>query len=253
MIEDIFNNLQIENWDWIAFLVAVFSLCVAIRSFIVARGTLASQKKTEENTKPIMNKDVQELLMNLNFLQIFDAFINLNALKHCLEQVNYSKYPYRGIIEDLLINSDFIHLDVFYKKEDIDNLHAINGFFRRINKYNSNINHFFHSIQNQELEEKRYIEIIDDCINDVNTIARYWKIIMEVSYQYDDIKLHNIISRTVEFIKDDKRENQIIKDNIFIEFTQDKEQKAKILERMNARALVNSSEFSKLLIDYERN
>ena len=191
MLEDLFNSLHIENWDWIAFLVAVVSLCVAIRSFIVARGTLTSQKKTEENTKPIMTKDVQKLLMDLNFLHIFDAYINLNALKHSLEKVNYSKCPYRGIIEDLWINSDFIHLEVFYKKEDIDNFHAINGFFRMINKYNSNINHFFHSIQNKELEEDRYNEILIDCINDVNKIARFWKIIMEVCYGYDNNILHN--------------------------------------------------------------
>ena len=130
-------------WDFIAVIIAFCSFCVALRSYFIAKRTLKSQRQTEINTTPLMNEEVQSFLMKENLYQLYDAYNNLNALKSILNNCKYEFFPYHGIQQDLEINSDFIHLEIFCTQ--VTTYRMFKGFIDTIRKYNSSLSYFFDS------------------------------------------------------------------------------------------------------------
>lgn len=243
-------------WDFIAIVIAFCSFCVALRSYYIAKKTLKSQRQTEINTTPLMNEDVQSFLMKENLFQLYDAYINLNALKSVLDKCHYNSFPYRGIQLDLEINSDFIHLEIFFTQ--VTTYHAFKGFTDLIRNYNSSIYSFFDSIRNKELPESYYSKMLDDFIKSVNDMVRYWIIIMRKCYTLDKNELTTIMDNIIglfeyDFEKENAQEIIDKEDTHFIDFYSEKEKQDKLVTIMNFRVKDAVEEYSKLLIDYERN
>lgn len=242
-------------WDFIAVIIAFFSFCVALRSYFIAKRTLRSQQQTEINTTPLMNKDVQNFLMKENLFQLYDAYNNLSALKCVLEGCHYSSFPYGGIKQDLEINSDFIHLEIFYTQ--VTTYHMFKGFTDTIRKYNTSLSYFFNSICKKELNESYYAEMMDDFIESVNRMVHYWIIIMKKCYLMNEVDLSEIMNKMTNLFEYDLADNSaptviVKKDNNFVEFYPDEGRQDRLIKIMNFRVKEAVEEFSKQIIDYER-
>lgn len=252
--KDIQDYFRKNIWDFIAIVIAFCSFCVALRSYFIAKKTLKSQRQTEINTTPLMNKDVQSFLMKENLFQLYDAYINLNALKNVLDECDYGSFPYRGIQQDLEINSDFIHLEIFFTQ--VTTYHAFKGFTDLIRNYNSGINCFFDSIRNKELTKDYYSKMLEDFIKSVNDMVHYWIIIMKKCYSLNENNLSEIMDNIIGLFKynlEDPRISKIInKESNFIEFYSEEEKQEELIAIMNFRLKDAVDEYSKLLINYER-
>lgn len=257
------GNLSIDSWDFIAviiafcsFCVAICSFCVALRSYFIAKKTLTSQQQTEKNTTPLMDEGVQNFLMKENLYQIYDAFNNLNALKSVLDKCHYKSFPFSGIQNDLEISPDFIHIEIFYSQ--VNTFHAFKGFINAIRQYNSKLSYFFESLRNQELHESHYSIMMDNFIDSVNRMVHYWMIIMKKCYSMNENELSALMDNMTGLFKYEDFDKDIIciiekKNTNFIKFYSKDEDQDRLIKIMNCRVKEGVDEYSKLLINYERN
>lgn len=65
---EIASELGLDKWDWFAIIISSVSLIIALVSVTIAVKTLSSQRKTEKNTQPIMNIEIQEFLLGQKLL-----------------------------------------------------------------------------------------------------------------------------------------------------------------------------------------
>lgn len=104
-------------WDWSAVLISVCSVFVAVVSLIVATKTLRSQKKTERNTLPVINKDVQLSLLAQSLRDLFDSYILIFALDFLLSKSNYTVKPSCHFWMYAKPHPNDIHESLFYSSE----------------------------------------------------------------------------------------------------------------------------------------
>lgn len=114
MIENFAKFFYLDHWDWFALTIAIFSLCVAYLSFRIASRTLESQRKTERNTSPLFTKENQLETLEYIAKSIVSSYILAKALSLSLKQIKDNTLVSELLIPDLKIQSEEIHLELFY-------------------------------------------------------------------------------------------------------------------------------------------
>lgn len=104
-------------WDWSAVMISFCSVVVALVSLVVAVKTLASQKKTEKNTLPAINDDVQISLLGQNLRDLYDAYTLIFALDFLLDKYDYKIVPSIHFWQLARLNPDGIHESLFYSSD----------------------------------------------------------------------------------------------------------------------------------------
>lgn len=192
------ESTSLNTWDWLAFLIAIISLCVAGISLYIAFGTLKSQKKTEKNTQPVMTEKVQYLLLKQKTLALLDTYIFLFSLHYILNKYNYKVVPSNHFWQYVEFDTHDLNESLFYLYED---------------KFSE-----FHNLK------KSYDLLRDDIASFKNillTTNDKTRIEDELCHIYDNIgmltgNLFNTLQ--ISFGKDDEQIKQFFKDNFFCVF-----------------------------------
>lgn len=172
MIKEFADYLSLNVWDWIAFLVALISLCVAICSFFIAKRTLKSQRQTEKNTMPIINLDTQKVLLNKLIAETFWSRINHIAL-WCLLMGKYSKTNTpKTILKEMELNLDLIHPELFYSQPD--NYVQIMDLIKSIKEYNMNLGVLNDYLNDGNADEKMLEKLFSSLKYIVEAVILKW-------------------------------------------------------------------------------
>ena len=199
LLDKLIQLLYVNNWDWIAFLVSLISLIVAIYSFCVARKTLASQKNTEKNTQPRINNGVQKLLMEKLSIMIFDSFTKIAALKIILSKLLYKYYPSEEILTLSKLDVDAFHLELFYEKPLL--YYPFEGLKGKVIKYNELIDVLNNHLKNSHIPNDFLDSSIVNILYENLIIYEQWKGCMSKIFEYkkDDF-IYILKERILSFI-----------------------------------------------------
>lgn len=143
-------------WDWSAVLISFCSVQIAVVSLIVATKTLKSQRKTEKNTLPIINKSVQLSLLAQSLRGLFDSYSILFAFDYILYITEYKAKPSYHFWQHALLDESTIHESLFFsssqKYEPIHQLKlAISEFNQSVISFKTVLNSSSESMKKMEL------------------------------------------------------------------------------------------------------
>lgn len=251
MIERIAELLHVSEWDWIAIIIALISLGIAIASMIFAKRTLKSQRQTEINTTPIIKSSIQEFLLKEILVKVFDGYMRLTSLKYLYNKEKYKSYVSEEKLMDLKIDTNNIHVELFFSDEV--KYRCMQGLLDITKAFNSRIDvcisHFKDSQINASLLENEVTRLINKSANIVST----WNMVMSLVYDYNDFQKRDVLDNVVKRIdtianEEVKSDNYYDIDNAFSLFYDTLEQKNMLVSFMNQYTAAVTSDFSALLI-----
>ena len=203
-MKEIIHQLLIDNWDSLAFAIAVIALYYAIKTF-------KSQKQTADNTTPTINEDIQKFLLQKMFVNLLDAYTNIVVHERIIEE-NINLNRSEEITANQVIPENMIHLELFYgqnnegHKDDVlfqktkNKFQKLNALDESIRNYNMNLVILRGQIHDRIFDSHRIIlDRLERLRYKCQIIIMQWKMAMIELYEDD-----NII-KTVEndlFIKD---------------------------------------------------
>lgn len=250
MIRDFAEWLDLTIWDWIAVSVAMCSLIVAILSFVIARQTLKSQRQTEKNTMPIINIEIQELLLNELILRLLDGHIRITALWYLIDEKKYEFYPSEYILDKIVIPIDTIHVDLFYRNKQ--QYRTMQGLLDMIKNYNISIEVLNLHLKNKLIASEVLNNEFSHLINTNDRIAETWGKVMSLMYDYKTKEKSDIFSLFLGEISDDMmKKTEILhykEDEVYTHFFVESEKKKKIIVFMETKTIALMNEFSNFLI-----
>ncbi|WP_417177098.1 hypothetical protein [Bacteroides sp.] len=100
-------RLHLNSWDYCAIIISIISLCVAT-------WTLKSQRQTQLNTQPDINKPIQRSLLSYNLVSIFDSYVMVFALHYILYKTKYNTKPSPQFWNYVIPNTGSLHEELFY-------------------------------------------------------------------------------------------------------------------------------------------
>lgn len=183
-------------WDWSAVLISFCSVLIAICSFIVAFKTFKSQKKTEKNTTPAINKEVQLFLVNNKLKEAYESFIHLLILQISLEgiEVDGSKYRVKPTSQfwDLVrLKVTDLHEEIFYNKiNEFTHFHTFADF---VDIFNNDIELLHDTIENSEIDASFKKTALKKCIENLFPIIQLWYKCLRESFNIDNKEISNIL------------------------------------------------------------
>lgn len=184
MFQEFANRLGLNVWDWIGVSIALLSFAIACVALFISRNTLKSQRQTEKNTLPVVNRDIQQFLLNELIIKLFDGHIRLTALWYLLNEKKYNFYPSERILRQSKVPSETIFIDLFY--ENKYEYRIVQGFSDMVKDYNKSIEeleiHLKDSNTNSELLYREFFDLLDR--NDA--VATMWGKVMTLLFQYND-------------------------------------------------------------------
>ena len=139
-IEDIIRfaeNLGLDRWDYIALSISSTTLIISFISLIIACKTLKSQKKTEQNTAPDINPEVQLELSQKYMSFFYSTIFDLIALNYALVKTNFTTKPSHQFWSRFIDYKDYLFDKVFYG--DLRKFNSFNRFKRNASEYNKGI------------------------------------------------------------------------------------------------------------------
>jgi len=211
MIKEFADYFSLSIWDWMAFIIALFSFCVAFMSLMIAKKTLASQRQTEKNTMPIINLKTQEVLFGKLMSDTYRTRIALEAL-WLLVREEKKAYLSKHIMNSLKLDSELLHCELFYN--DPTFYLQVNDLQKEIKYFNMHlavVNDYFsdyHGDLDYEIKEK-YISMLE---NIIRSIVLQWitAITMIFADNYTDI----VKKWMIDEIKNEERNEKFVK-NLF--------------------------------------
>lgn len=134
------NKNDLSRSDCITIALAFFTLLISFFSLCVACRTLKSQRKTEENTRPIINLVSQKELIKQFFREVFMSYGYLLSLQYQLIKTNYSVFPSSQFWTKFPDPKDFLYESLFYSneldnKDDSDKFMYFKKFCKACNGY----------------------------------------------------------------------------------------------------------------------
>lgn len=117
MIEEFAKSMSLNIWDWAAVIVALSSLFVAVKSYIIAFKTLKSQQQTAENTLPVFTKERQYEVFRSIEKKLVDNYLNALTILSIMENDGKdANFSYLELVY-LTIDISEIHIELFYADE----------------------------------------------------------------------------------------------------------------------------------------
>lgn len=236
MIEEFARNLSLTLWDWMAFLVAMLSLIVALLSFIIAKRTLRSQRQTEINTLPVINIVIQELLLKDLIVRLFDGHLRTAAVWNLLNDYSYKYYISERFLALIKIPEDIIHIELFYN--NYNNYQTVQGLIDMIKEYNYSIDVINDHMKNPAIDgDVLYLEF-SSLISCNNRIASSWSKVMFILFGYESKDISSLFSGFIKDINDLHNGEQKLKyfksKEIYSDFFDDEVDKRKMLDFMES-------------------
>ena len=223
MIKDFAEFLSLTIWDWMAFVIALFSFCVAFMSLMIAKKTLASQQQTEKNTMPIINLKTQEVLFGKLMSDTYRTRISLEAL-WLLVREEKKAYLSKHIINSLKLDSELLHCELFYNNPTF--YLQVNDLQKKIKYFNMHlavVNEYFsdyHGHLDYEIKEK-YMSMLEIIIR---SIVLQWITAITTIFEgnYTDI-LKKWMIEEIENEEENEKFVKIVVDNSEMDYYKDRE------------------------------
>lgn len=250
MIKEFAERLSLSVWDWIAVLIALSSLLVAFISLLIAKKTLTSQKQTEKNTMPIINKNIQEFLLAELILKLFDGHIKIAALWNLLNEQLFTKYPTEQILERIKIPSDTIHVELYYNSPEMYRIHQ--GLKEMINNYNYSIETVNRHLKDTTIKKEILYNEFFNLVEYNDNIAEMWRKVMSLIYGYNDddfFAIFEVFLNSEHEIEENLSLKYYRQNEKYCEFVKDESNRKKLLLFMDNRTDDFKKEYSKQLID----
>ena len=195
-VKNFAESFGLSSWDWSAILISILSFALAIWSLCVARRTLKSQRKTEKNTTPAINRDVQLFLLNNKIKEAYESFIHLLLLKVSLEGVNvdginYKVKPTSQFWNVVRLNVDELHEHLFYNNvEQFSNFHTLVDF---IKFYNEDIKVLEEFVNNPNINASYKRAILKKSIENLFPIIQLWYNCAKICFNLSDLMITQIL------------------------------------------------------------
>lgn len=249
-----FKEFAVEHglnvWDWVAVTVSSASMLIAIISLLVAFFTLRSQKQTEKNTMPIINTDIQEFLLQEFIFKLIDGQIRIGALWHLLNEKQFKYYPSEHILDQLIVETDTIHTELFYK--DTKKYRCLQGLLNTTVVYNKYISVLNSHLSNNNINNDFLYQEFKNILNQNERLAVNWRKVMSYIYGYDITHTTSVFNIILEITENPPADYNFIyfngEDEKYLEFILDEDKKKKLLYFMDSRAISYVNEYKKYLI-----
>ena len=159
----------------------LFTTIIAFISLVVAVLTFCSQKKTQENTTPAVNMDIQKTLWLSMIKQFYYKMQYLYALRILLEECDYKKKPEERCLLNLCIRpDDYIHEELFYAEEYKNYYSNVHWIKKHLEDFNIQINIIVNRLNNENIKSEKvdYIfSFLDDiCLSCLEYYQKIFKI-----------------------------------------------------------------------------
>lgn len=177
---DFGTELGFNIWDWSAVVISICSFIIAACSLSVAMKTLKSQRKTEQNTMPLMNEDIQLFLLNNSLRELYESFISMNALYAILEFTNYKVYPSKQFWNLVYLDTNNFHLELFYGDEK--KFRKLYYLIYYIEKFNSDVADLQNCISMLKTPKDLKKETILHICEDIGDLLQLWIQVYFVSF-----------------------------------------------------------------------
>ena len=249
-IDSIAQTLHVTTWDWVAVCIALSSFIVAIMSIIIAIKTLHSQRQTEKNTMPIMNNNIQEMLLKEMIRDVFDGYLRMTAINLSLGEMNYNSYPTEEKILELKIPTNMLHIDLYYN--EIDKYHCLKGLANMIQQYNLRIDLLYEKLKSVNIPSDFVKETMDNLLYRNAQIANTWWYVMTLMFRYSDkmksLVFEDILQYWEECPNDDIEYKYFNKNNVYLKFIKNSDIRNRFLAFMIYRTDSFKEEVKKRMI-----
>lgn len=189
---EIASELGLDKWDWFAIIISSVSLIIALISVTIAVKTLSSQRKTEKNTQPIMNVEIQEFLLGQKLLYLLDSYVFLFALHFMLEKTKYKTKPSPHFWDYVEINIEDLNESLFYN----DNIKFIcfHELVTAFQQFSSDMRNLRKVLEDPECpQEYKSIEIIH-IYEDIGMIMSAYCKTLDNSFGMDKAKMSKFLN-----------------------------------------------------------
>lgn len=171
-IKNIADNLHINGWDWIALIVALFSLVVSVMAW-------RSQDETRKNTAIVSKKELRDKLAGY-YHSVIRNVVNLYSLYIAMELNDWDSYPseeYMWKMKLTEFDEDKISVRLVYG----DRFHKIQNLNELIRFFNLHVDASIVHLKNGNLD-------MDIRIRDVNNLkSMIWLIAKHLSDTMDQL------------------------------------------------------------------
>lgn len=186
-IVEIASGLGLDKWDWFAIIISSVSLIIALVSVTIAVKTLSSQRKTEKNTQPIMNIEIQEFLLGQKLLYLLDSYVFLFALHFMLEKTKYKTKPSPHFWDYVEINIKDLNESLFYN----DNVKFVcfHELVTAFQQFSSDMHNLRKVLEDPECPQKYKSIEIKHLYDDVGMIMSAYSKTLNNSFGMDKTKM----------------------------------------------------------------
>lgn len=196
-------KLYLDCWDWLAIIISIAALVIAILTF-------CSQRKTEHNTAPVVTMDIQKMLWLFLIKQFFYKIQYLYILKILLERCSYGKKPEESFIQSLCIAPEnYIHEELFYAKEYEKHYGNVHWIIKHINDYNLYVNSIANHLDKKNIKPENIDRILSLIDNVCSSLLEHYQSVFELDKKEE---FKNLLDKELF----DKQRDGIIKSNIVI-------------------------------------
>lgn len=171
-VKEIATDYGFNVWDWCAVLISFCSAIVALVSLLIASKTLKSQKKTEKNTTPLIDKKIQIFLLNNSLRELYESLVSVTALFSALELTNYKVYPSKQFWKLVYLDSSNFHKELFYGEEE--KFRELYYLVSYIEKFNSDVSDLQECISKKDITNSLKREIILHISEDIGDLLQLW-------------------------------------------------------------------------------
>lgn len=157
---------------------------ISLVTLVVALLTLRSQKHTERNTMPIINKGVQELLFEDLIIRLLDAQIRIAAGWNVCAKKGYDSYFSERYLNVIRIPLELIHVELFYN--DRDNYRTVKGLYDNVREYNEHIDVLEEHMKKKDIDKSLIHKEFMILTKKNDNIAQIWGKVMTIIYKYNN-------------------------------------------------------------------
>ena len=157
------ENILLNKWDWLAFLVALLSFIVAVWALEISKKNYKAQVETQKNTTPVFTPQSQIIVLANICANLLGNLCNLSALLVFLKQHNYKGAPIPRLLDNLKIDYKSIHLEITYK--DTERFFRMSNFHQSLKFYNESLQSLQHILNSSDAKNELKNNEIATCID----------------------------------------------------------------------------------------
>lgn len=152
---------------------------------------MKSQKKTERNTTPVINKEIQLLVCNEKLRQVYESLIHLLSLNIITKSFGFTLLPSNLFWSYSMLPVEDFHEELFYN--DSNSFSSFKKLKEAICRYNESIEELKSLLSSKKNPEQKEYSI-KECISLNLALLQIWTICYKINFKCDDNRIAELIS-----------------------------------------------------------